>query len=77
MTAYLPVLALTLLLPAANHDNNVEWSGVSHHSTYDRDPMCPVDGESFTVSFQTWDYDITSARVRVWTGTETWITAAY
>src|SRR4051812_8673273 len=39
---------------AASNDNTVEWSGVSHVTWQDRTPLCPVDGASFTVRFQTW-----------------------
>ena len=60
---------------AATADNNVEWDGVSHVAWLDRDPICPVDGETFTVRFQTFAGDLTSARVHVDDGAETWITA--
>ena len=69
--------ALTLLLgaattaiatPTASADNNIEWSGVSHVTWQDCRPLCPVNGESFQVRFQTWGNDITSARVHLVVG---------
>ncbi|MFN8587748.1 MAG: alpha-amylase family glycosyl hydrolase [Candidatus Eisenbacteria bacterium] len=69
--------ALVLLLGAASFahaagpDNNVEWSGVSHVSWQDRRPLCPVNGESFQVRFQTWRNDITSARLKLTAGAST------
>ena len=75
MTVITVFLALGLALPGASGDNNVEWSGLSHHDLYDRSPLCPTGGESFTVSFQAYRFDITSARVLVDTGTQTWVTA--
>ncbi|MCP4594257.1 MAG: hypothetical protein GY842_26300 [bacterium] len=77
MATHLSLLILTLHLPMATNDNNVEWSGASHHDLYSRTPMCPVGGETFTVSFQTWDFDITSARVYVDDGSPVWITVNY
>ncbi|HRX85941.1 MAG TPA: alpha-amylase family glycosyl hydrolase [Phycisphaerae bacterium] len=77
MLAVHALLGLAAMLPAATHDNNVEWSGISHIDTVDRLPLCPVDGESFAVSFQTYDYDVTSARVHYDDGTPRWIDAAY
>jgi len=62
---------------AANHDNNVEWSGVTHIDWLDRTPRCPINGESFTVQFQTWHYDITSARVYVNSGNPVWVNATF
>ncbi len=72
----LPLLALLLAFgaPAARAaapDNNIEWAGVSHVSTTDRRPLCPIGGESFQVRFQTWRNDITSASVHVVTGAST------
>lgn len=68
-------LAASLILPAAalaaNHDNNVEWGGVSHYDWMDRRPLCPINGETFQVRFQTWHYDITSATVHVIAGAST------
>lgn len=71
------LIGLAAILPAANHDNNIQWSGISHLDAYDRRPICPIDGESFTVFFQTYDYDITSARVHYDDGTPRWINAEY
>ena len=59
-----------LLLPgfagparAAAPDGTVEWSGISHYSWQDRRPLCPVGGEAFQVRFQSWQNDLTAARV--------------
>ena len=71
------ILGLAFLLPAAGHDNNVEWNGISHLPAHDRTPICPVGGESFVVAFQAYDFDITSARVAVDTGSITWVNANY
>jgi 1,4-alpha-glucan branching enzyme len=61
---------------AASNDNNVEWGGASHIAWLDRDPLCPVDGEAFTVRFQSYTDDLTSARVRVDDGTAAWTVAS-
>ena len=61
----LALIGVLALLMGAGHDNNVEWNGVSHIPWLDRTPRCPINGESFTVAFQTYNYDITSARVNV------------
>lgn len=60
------LIGLTCAVPAsaAGPDNNVEWSGVSHYPWQDRRPLCPVNGESFQVRFQTYRNDLTAARVR-------------
>lgn len=50
---------------AATQDNNVEWNGISHLAQIDRLPLVPMDGESFTIRFQSFRGDLTSARVRV------------
>ncbi len=50
---------------AAGPDGNVEWVGVSHYTWQDRRPVCPVNGESFQVRFQTYQNDLTSAVVVV------------
>ena len=59
------------------HDNNVEWDGVSHVAWQDRRPVCPVDREAFSVLFQAFRNDITSARVRVDDGAPAWIDAVF
>ncbi|NNE09173.1 MAG: hypothetical protein HKN20_11485, partial [Gemmatimonadetes bacterium] len=70
MRTFLTALALAVLFGnasaprAASHDNTVEWNGVSHVIWQDLRPICPENGEPFSVRFQTWDFDITSARVR-------------
>ncbi len=77
MIAHMPLLALALLLPAAAHDDNVEWNGVSHIDWLERSPICPIDGESFTVAFQTYHYDIESANVHVSSnGLPLWVVGA-
>ncbi len=74
--------AVLLMLPifstsyGAAPDDDVEWDGISHVPWQDRRPLCPVDGESFEVRFQTFADDITSARVHVDDGTGAWIVAA-
>ena len=64
-------------LVAATHDNNVEWNGVTHIDWQDRAPRCPINGESFTVSFQTWHFDLTAARVYVNAGSPIWVDAQF
>ena len=70
-------LTAIILLFFAGHDDNVEWGGVTHVDTQDRAPRCPIDGESFTVYFQAYDFDLTAARVCVYDGSETWVDAAF
>ena len=53
----------TLICLFAANDNTVEWNGVSHVTWQDLRPLCPIDGESFDVRFQTYQFDITSAQV--------------
>jgi len=74
MIACTLLTTLALLMPAASHDNTVEWNGVSHIDWLERSPICPIDGESFEISFQTYQYDITSAQVYVDDGTG-WVDA--
>ncbi len=69
----LPWLLLTVLATA---DGNVEWNGLSHEAELDRQPRCPVAGESFTVRFQSYQNDLTVARVQVDDGTVQWVDAA-
>ncbi len=66
--ALLAALHLPEPARAASADGNVEWDGVSHVTWQDRRPLCPVDGESFQVRFQTWRNDLTSASVHVVAG---------
>lgn len=49
---------------AGQHDNTIQWQGVSHMPDHDRSPRVPMNGESFSVRFQTFRGDVTSARVR-------------
>jgi hypothetical protein len=74
------VATLLMIAPAAMAaaaDNNVEWNGVSHVWWQDRRPLCPINGESFDVLFQTFRLDIESARVRVDDGAVTWVDATF
>ncbi len=71
------LLGVALVAPSASHNDNVEWDGVTHVAWLDRAPLCPIDGESFTVSFQTYHFDITAARVRVDDGSVTWVDAHF
>jgi pullulanase/glycogen debranching enzyme len=66
-----------LVLLFSGPDNNVEWDGCSHVAWQDRRPICPLNGEAFTVLFQAYRFDITSARVRVDDGTVSWIDAVF
>jgi 1,4-alpha-glucan branching enzyme len=80
MSQRLAVLSLGMIavfIAGADHDNNVEWNGVSHIDWLDRAPLCPVDGEAFAVHFQTYHYDVTSARVRIDDGSVTWVDATF
>ena len=61
---------------AAAPDGTIEWSGVSHYSWQDRRPLCPRAGETFQVRFQTWQNDLTAARLRVDTGAIAFVDAA-
>ncbi|MEO1534134.1 MAG: alpha-amylase family glycosyl hydrolase [Planctomycetota bacterium] len=61
--------ALGLAGPAAAQlDNNVQWQGVSHLTDHDLRPRVPMNGEAFTVRFQTFAGDVSDARVRFDTG---------
>ena len=75
MTAVICLVAAGCLL--ADNDNNVEWDGVSHVAWQDRRPLCPIDGEAFSILFQTFQFDITSARVRFDDGTPVWVDAVF
>jgi 1,4-alpha-glucan branching enzyme len=68
---------LALFILGAGPDNNVEWNGVSHVGWLDRSPLCPINGESFTVRFQTYHYDITAARAYVNAGSPVWVAAYF
>jgi 1,4-alpha-glucan branching enzyme len=74
------LILASLLAPepagAAAPDGNVEWDGISHIWWLDRDPLCPVDGQSFTIRFQTYHDDLTGARVRVDDGSVAWVVAS-
>ncbi len=53
----------TSQLCAATQDNIVEWDGLSHAQSYDRTPRVPINGEAFTVRFQSYKDDLTNAQV--------------
>jgi 1,4-alpha-glucan branching enzyme len=76
-TVLIGLIAATALVLGAGHDDNVEWNGVSHVWWLDRSPLCPINGESFAVRFQTYHYDITSARVNVNAGAPAWVDAYF
>ncbi len=76
-TVGLLLLLVTAGARAADQDNNVEWSGLTHIDFLDRVPRCPYGGEAFDVVFQTYHYDITSARVYVDDGSVTWVDATF
>lgn len=59
------LLLLPVLAGAATSDDTVEWAGISHIPWHDRAPLCPVDGEAFTVRFQAYRNDLTRAFVHV------------
>jgi 1,4-alpha-glucan branching enzyme len=79
-----PLFALAVLLlclfsspvMAAGPDNNIEWGGISHLWWQDRRPVVPVSGETFEVRFQTYQGDLTAARVQADDGSVSWITAS-
>lgn len=60
---------------AAQLDNNVQWTGLSHVGWQDRRPRAPRNGESFVARFQTFRDDVSSARVRVDDGAVVWVDA--
>ncbi|MBX3359022.1 MAG: alpha amylase N-terminal ig-like domain-containing protein [Phycisphaeraceae bacterium] len=64
------------LATLAQIDGNVQWSGVSHIDWNSRRPRVPRNGEAFTVLLQTLRDDVTAVRVRVDTGTVTFVDAA-
>lgn len=80
LTACLCAAALTLARPeslrAATTDDNVEWGGVSHIGHQDRRPLCPVSGETFQVRLQCFTNDLTGVRVRLDTGSVSFIAGA-
>ena len=76
--AIVVALSATLSALAASNDNNIEWAGVSHNWWQDRRPLCPVNRQAFTIYFQTYRFDIASARVRFTDGANvSWIDAVY
>ncbi len=70
-------IALACIAPVrAQFDNDVQWLGVSHAGAHDRSPRVPIDGESFTVRFQTFYMDVSTARVWVDDGAVSWVDAS-
>jgi 1,4-alpha-glucan branching enzyme len=58
-------------------DDDVEWDGISHVEWQDRRPLCPLGNEAFSVRFQSYQNDLSSARVFLDDGGSTsWITAS-
>ncbi|MEZ6242927.1 MAG: alpha-amylase family glycosyl hydrolase [Phycisphaerales bacterium] len=57
--------ALLLAAPAlaAEHDGDVEWSGVSHVVWQDLRPLVPMRSDAFSVRFQAYRGDLTGASV--------------
>ncbi|MHC5111562.1 MAG: alpha amylase C-terminal domain-containing protein [Planctomycetota bacterium] len=58
------VMCLGAGLAAAQQDNNVEWSGITHVTFEDRQPLSPINGETFAVEVRTWANDLTA--ISVW-----------
>ncbi len=72
------LLVLSLAAPlafAASADGVIDTSHVSHVAWQDRRPLCPVDGQSFTVSLRALRNDLTGVRVHVYDGAWSWIDA--
>ncbi len=65
LLATLAAAGFTALGMAATTDNNVEWDGVSHAPTYDRNPRMPVDQQTFEVSVQVFRFDVEQVSVIV------------
>jgi len=68
VTAFALVGCAPLAL-AAGQDNDVRWDSLSHVWFADRRPLCPVDGESFRVLFQSEAGDLTGANIVLADGT--------
>lgn len=75
--SHLAAAILVTASPTASQDGNIEWGGVSYIDWMERTPVCPVGGESFTITFQTFHFDIESARVNVNDGVGVWVNAAF
>jgi 1,4-alpha-glucan branching enzyme len=79
--AVITTLSISLLTGMPVHgaglDNNVEWAGISHIGWQDRRPLCPVGNEAFTVRFQSYQNDLSAARIFLDDGGSTqWIIAS-
>jgi 1,4-alpha-glucan branching enzyme len=71
------LLGVSAPVLGAGLDNNVEWNGISHIEWQDRRPLCPVGNEVFAVRFQSYQNDLSSARLFLDDGGATqWITAS-
>jgi 1,4-alpha-glucan branching enzyme len=71
------VAAHAIPASGAGLDNNVEWQGVAHVGWQDLRPLCPVGNEAFAVRFQSWQGDLSAARVHLEDGaSNTWISAS-
>jgi 1,4-alpha-glucan branching enzyme len=74
-------VALFSGLAHAQQDNNVQWGLASHSWFTDRRPICPLNGETFDVIFQSGRLDLTNARVGIDVGADglgiTWVNAAW
>jgi 1,4-alpha-glucan branching enzyme len=58
--------------------NDIQWSGVSHVQWQDCRPLVPVDHQAFSILFQTYQFDVDSARVRFEDGINPqWINAVF
>lgn len=58
-------------------DDNIQWNGVSHVPWLDSRPLCPVDGEAFSVRLQTYRLDVCEVRVSFDDGAQQWIDASW
>ncbi len=59
------LMMVAAVTPSATQDDNVEWSGISHLTSYDRAPKCPLGGETFAVQIRTFNNDLSG--MTVWT----------
>ncbi len=75
-TTLFALLLFTSATLAADQDGVVEWDGLSHLPDLDTRPLCPVDGQAFTVRMAAYAGDLTSVRVQVDDGAVQWIDAA-
>ncbi len=64
-TVMLLVAGIAASSLSAGIDGDVQWDSISHIGFTDRRPLCPVNGESFSVRFKAARGDLTGARVGV------------